>query len=444
MNKFLFSETLSLPLWLGKWLLLAFIVAVLSGTASAWFMFALEWATDARAAHRWLIWFMPVAGLVSAWCYQRWGRAVEGGNNLLIDEAHQPNKTVQLRMVPLIFGSTVLSHLTGASVGREGTAVQMGAALAEQITPVFHFNADDRRILLVSGIGAGFASLFGTPLAATVFALEVLALGQMRYNALFPCAVAAVLGDQVGRLWGIAHEHYVVPYIPQISIWTLLAVLLAGAVFGVVGRLFARSLYLISSWMKWHVANPVLRPVLGGIVLAAIAMLLPVDSYLGLGGDVIADAFTHPLPWYTFLGKFLFTTASLGVGFKGGEVTPLFYIGATLGNALAPLLHMPMPLLAALGLVAVFAAATNTPLAGTFLAIELFGSGLGVYALEACVVAYLFSGLSGIYRAQRVAQYKHRQVPEGIKLSEVQQWEEQQRQSAKCHTQPQEPNAGDK
>ena len=433
MNKFFFSEVLTLPHWLLKWLLLACIAAVLAGTASAWFMFALNWATATRTAHHWLIALMPLGGFVSAWCYRRWGQAVEGGNNLLIDETHQPQQTVQLRMVPLIFGSTVLSHLVGASVGREGTAVQMGGALAEQITRIFRLDADDRRILLIAGIGAGFASLFGTPLAATVFALEVLALGQMRYNALLPCAVAAVVGDQIGRLWGIGHGHYVVPYVPQVSLWSLLAVLLAGAAFGLVARLFAQSIHAISAWMKRHVANSVLRPLLGGIVIAAIAFLPAASPYLGLGSAVIADAFTQPLPWYTFLGKLLFTSASLGVGFKGGEVTPLFYIGATLGNALAPILHLPMPMLAALGFAAVFAAATNTPIAGTLLAMELFGSGLGIYALLACVVAYMFSGMSGIYRAQRIAQHKHWFVPEGVKLGDVPQWVEQQKQDAKCY-----------
>ena len=179
--------------------------------------------------------------------------------------------------------------------------------------------------------------------------------------------------------------------------------------------------------------NSVLRPLLGGIVIAAIAFLPAASPYLGLGSAVIADAFTQPLPWYTFLGKLLFTSASLGVGFKGGEVTPLFYIGATLGNALAPILHLPMPMLAALGFAAVFAAATNTPIAGTLLAMELFGSGLGIYALLACVVAYMFSGMSGIYRAQRIAQHKHWFVPEGVKLGDVPQWVEQQKQDAKCY-----------
>ena len=421
--------------WLAKWVLLACAVAVLAGTASAWLMFALEWAAATRGAHHWLVLLMPLAGFVAAWCYRRWGQAVEGGNNLLIDEVHAPQQHVQLRMVPLIFGSTVLSHLTGASVGREGTAVQMGGALAEQLGRVLRISKDERRLLLTVGISAGFASLFGTPLAATVFALEVLALGQMRYNALLPCAVAAVLGDQVGRLWGIGHAHYVLGYVPQISLWSLLAVGLAGAVFGLVARCFAQGVFAVGGWMKRRVPNPVLRPVLGGAVLGVLALLPAFAPYLGLGDVVIAQAFNGALPWYTFLGKLLFTVASLGVGFKGGEVTPLFYIGATLGNALAPLLHLPVPLLAALGFAAVFAAATNTPVAGTLLAMELFGSGVGSYALLACVLAYVFSGMSGIYRAQRVGGHKHGGwlVPEGIKLAEAQQLAaQQQAQGAGC------------
>ena len=393
-----------------KWLLLAFVVAALAGSASAGFLFALDWATRTRLAHAWLIWLLPVAGFAVGWLYLRYGSSVEGGANLLIDEIHDPKKIIPLRMAPLVLGGTILSHLFGASVGREGTAVQMGGALADQLTRMFRLNNEDRRIILMAGISAGFASVFGTPLAGALFGLEVLAIGRLRYEAMLPCLAAAVIADQVGLLWGqlfnIQHTHYAVPLIPALSAWTLCAMVIAGVLFGLTGKIFAQATHGLSALMKRWISYAPLRPLIGGLVVALAVWLLGTDRYIGLGIPTIVDALQEPLPAWDFLGKMAFTIVSLGTGFKGGEVTPLFFIGATLGNALGPLLHQPVALLAAIGFVAVFAGAANTPIASTLMAMELFGAEIGVYAAIACVVAYLFSGHAGIYRAQRSGHAK--------------------------------------
>ena len=420
-------EAITLLPYIGKWLLISSIVALLAGTASAFFLFALDWATGSREANRWLIWLLPVAGFLVGWVYLRVGQPVEAGNNLLIEEINDPRKIVPLRMVPLIFGGTVISHLFGASVGREGTAVQMGGALADQLTRVFRMDIADRRILLMAGISAGFASIFGTPLAGAIFGLEVLVIGRMRYDALFPCFVAAILADQVGLLWGVQHTHYSISAIAPLGWWSILAVIIAGAVFGLAGMGFGYATHAVGAFMKRLIPYGPLRPVVGGAVVAVAVWALGAYAYVGLGIPTIVQAFQEPLAPWTFLEKMAFTVASLGSGFKGGEVTPLFFIGATLGNALAPLLHLPFSMLAGIGFVAVFAGAANTPIATTVMAIELFGAEIGPFAAIACITAYLFSGHTGIYHAQRTGQTKLGALPEGMRLSDLPAYKAEQR-----------------
>lgn len=387
-----------------RWLLLATPVAMLAGTASAWFLWALDWATGTRAGHPWLLWLLPVAGFATGWLYLRYGSAVEGGVNLVITEINTPDKPIPVRMAPLVLGATVVSHLFGASVGREGTAVQMGGALADQLARWFRLDEGDRRIMLMAGISAGFASVFGTPLAGALFGLEVLAVGRSRHAGLLPCLAAALLADQVELLWGgwlgVHHTQYAIPFIPAVTAWALCAMALAGVLFGLTARVFSRATHALAAAMKRAIAYAPLRPFVGGVAVALAVWLLGTDQYIGLGIPTIVDALRQPLPGQDFLAKMAFTIVSLGSGFKGGEVTPLFFIGATLGNALAPLLQQPFALLAAVGFVAVFAGAANAPLASTVMAMELFGPDIGVYAALACVVAYACSGRPGIYRAQ--------------------------------------------
>ncbi|MBC6111821.1 voltage-gated chloride channel family protein [Pedobacter fastidiosus] len=389
-----------------KWLLLSALLGGIVGSASALFLETLNLATNWREEHLWIIAFLPLAGLVIGLAYHYLGKDVVKGNNLLIEELQSPKKVIPLIMAPLIFAGTIITHLFGGSAGREGTAVQIGGAFADQFTKIFKLKPRDRKIILICGISAGFASVFGTPLAGAVFGLEVFVVGSILYGAILPSFITAIIADYVCRMWGVGHTHYSIFAVPEMGTVNLLLSLGAGIIFGLVARSFSALNHFISSLFS-RIKYAPLRPFAGGFVLTLIIYLLGTTRYIGLGIPVISESFTQQEPYCTFLIKLFLTALTLGAGFKGGEVTPLFFIGATLGSFLSFFIPLPFGLLAGMGFVAVFAGAANTPLACIFMGVELFGVSSGIYIAVACVTAYLFSGHTGIYRSQSIGSPKH-------------------------------------
>lgn len=399
-----------------RWTMILAPMAVAVGSLCAAFLWSLDVATRTRFAHPWLLFLLPAGGFAIGLLYQWMGKSVEGGNNLIVEQIHEPGGGVPLRMAPLIFIGTVATHLFGGSAGREGTAVQLGGSLASTVTKLARLDASGVRVLLMAGIAAGFGAVFGTPLAGAIFALEVLAIGRVEYDALVPCLIAGVVGDWTCHIWGIQHGAYHIAYAGAAGApWANEPLLLgkaaiAGVAFGLAGLAFAEANHSMGGLFKRFISYGPLRPVVGGALVIALVYLLGTRDYLGLGVwspdpavPTIARFFSTPVDNWSWLLKLIFTVATLSAGFKGGEVTPLFFIGAALGNALGGALGAPVDLFAGLGFVAVFAGATNTPLACTIMGVELFGATHIVPIAIACFVAYLCSGHSGIYLSQRIA-----------------------------------------
>jgi H+/Cl- antiporter ClcA len=404
------TEQYAIFLFIIKWLIVTLIVGFAIGSASAFFLYALDFVTNYREQNIWIIALLPIGGLLIGLSYYYWGQNVVKGNNQLIEEIHYPKRKIPFIMAPLVLFGTLVTHLFGGSAGREGTAVQVGGAIADQFTTLPFFNKRDRPYLIIIGISAGFASVFGTPLAGAIFALEVTLIGKIRFEALFPSLVAALFAHYACNAWGTYHTHYSIGLVPELSPINMVWVIIASLVFGLAALLFSKATHFWTAQFQKFVKYPPLRPFIGGIIVALAVYLIGTTKYIGLGIPTIVDSFSQVLPWYDSIVKLVFTSFTLGAGFKGGEVTPLFYIGATLGNALATVIPLPLGLLAGLGFVAVFSGATNTPIACTLMGIELFGIEAGVFIALACVTAYFFSGHTGIYSSQIIGEPKHRHL----------------------------------
>jgi len=393
-----------------RWTYLSAISGILAGIAAAIFLISLEWATELRNHNRIIIWALPFAGLFIGWMYHRYGKDVAPGHNLILDEIHDPKKVVPIHMAPFILVGTVLTHLFGGSAGREGTAVQMGASLSDQLSRFFKIEPEERKILLAAGAGAGFGAAIGAPWAGVIFGMEVINVGKLRLFAWFECLIASLVGYSVSVLLGAPHTRYPMIEIPEVDLRTLFFVAIAGVFFGLAAKLFSMSTHLVEKITTRLVKYPPMKPFLGGLLVVILFYLEGSYKYAGLGIPYIQEALLNHAPFKEPILKSIFTSLTIGTGFKGGEFIPLVFIGTTLGSALAFLLPVSFALLAAVGFAAVFGGAANTPIACTIMAMEIFGPRIGLFALVACFMSYYFSGHHGIYKSQRIYMKKHKKL----------------------------------
>ncbi len=389
-----------------KWLTLALIVGILSGLASALFLFSLEFVTNFREINKWIIWLLPFGGLLIGYGYYLYGNDVVTGNNLILEEYSNPQKKIPFRMAPMVLLGTLITHLFGGSAGREGTAIQMSTSIADQFTKWFSLDKEERKIILICGISAGFASVFGTPLAGAIFAIEVLYFSKINYKSIFPSLLVAYIAYFTVEFLPIHHTHYSIPFVPSITFELVFWTFLVGIPFGLAAMLFSRTTHWWGKMFSRYITFPPLRPFVGGIIIAIAVFLMGTTKFIGLGIPTIVNSFETEQLIYVFLLKILFTGFTLGAGFKGGEVTPLFFVGATLGSFLSLYVPLPTALMAGMGFVAVFSGATHTPIACTVMGMELFGVEGGLFIGIACFVSYSFSGMTGIYTTQIIGGVK--------------------------------------
>lgn len=383
-------------------LLSAVAIGIFTAVFCSFFNYSLIQVTNWRKGLSFLPFlFLPLVGICTTWLYQKYGNEEERGNNLIIEEIHFSKKKIRFRLVPLIIFTSLISHFFGASVGREGVGVQIGGGIADQ----FKVQILPRRLILMMGMSAGFGAIFYTPFAGAIFGIEVFHSGALALEGLVPCFISSYAGFLLARqLFHHSSEFPIFNFDLLNSGYLFLSIFL-GLYFGIIARFTNFIFHKTKELFKNYIKSDYLKSVFGGIFLILVFFITGSDRYLGLGSNILEKSFYDSVRGFDFLGKIFSTSISLAAKFKGGEVMPIFYIGATSGNALATLIRFPISFFVPIGMVSVFAGCANVPLTAIILAIELFGTNILFYAMISVLISYLFSGHIGIYSSQ-MKKYK--------------------------------------
>lgn len=395
--------------YLIKWMVLAVICGLVMGLIMTAFYYCLKYATEIRMQHIKIIAFLPLAGLLIVLIYKVFGKSnqTSQGTNIVLASINS-DEEMPRRMVPLIFITTVISHLFGASVGREGAALQMGGGFGKMFAKLLRLNENDEKILMICGMSAAFSALFGTPIMASVFAMEVISIGIMHYAALVPCIVSSYISFAIAKYLGVIYQSYTLGIIPAITPYTVSMSGILGLGCALVGILICLALILSEGFLKEQFGSAYLRILFCSCAVVLLTIAFPSGDYNGAGTAVIAAAFVNRAVWYAFLVKILFTAISLSGGFKGGEIIPSLFIGAVFGSFISLPLGLPVGICAACGMISVFCAVTNCPIASILMGIELFGSDALWFFVPAIGISYMISGYYGLYKSQKIIYSKYR------------------------------------
>ena len=389
-----------------KWIAVSAFVGAVCGFVGFAFYAVVKYSTELRIHHSWLLYLLPAAGLLIACLYRITGMEGKGTNDI-IDSIHNGDK-IPLWLVPVIFISTALTHLCGGSAGREGAALQIGGGIGCKIGRLIRLDEKDMRLITMCGMSAVFAALFGTPLTATVFALEVISVGVLYYAALLPCMTASLTAYGISRMLGMSPVRFAVAQ-QLVSLPLLIKVGVLSIICAAVSIFFCETMHHTAKWSAKLIPNPFLRGIVGGGLILGLTLILQTTAYNGTGDRIIALAIEGcTAPTWGFFWKIVFTAISLGFGFKGGEIVPSFFIGACLGCVAGPILGIPAGFAAAIGLIAMFCGSFNCPVASIILSIELFGSIGIIYFALAAGISYMLSGYFGIYESQKILYSKVR------------------------------------
>lgn len=382
------------------WTVLAVLIGVIVGTLDALFGRVLLTLSNFRSEYfLYLIPFLAIAGIITIYIYQHFAKEASKGMGLVFNIGHQSSEAIPVRLIPIITISTWLTHLFGGSAGREGVAVQIGATVANYVGDLARIK--NRHLMIMVGMAAGFSGLFQTPLAATFFAVEVIMAGTIYFRAMLPAFLASIISAYTAHYLGLEKFSITITKLPTIDLYLIIKLVIIGGLFGLTGFCFAWLLAHTKTKLTSWLPNPYIKVTLGSVILSILLLLLAQGRYAGLGTNLIAMAFQgSPIFFWDFSLKLLLTILTLAIGFQGGEVTPLFAIGATLGIVLAPLFGLPLTLVAALGYAAVFSAATNTLFAPVLIGCEVFGFSLMPYLVITVIVSYSLNFDCSIYTGQ--------------------------------------------
>lgn len=388
-----------------RWMCFALITGLIVGLVGTVFVKGLTLANNFRMSNPQIIYVLPLAGLFLVFIYRKSGLKEDKGTNQIISTLHAESR-IPFRMMPLIFVATITTHLFGGSAGREGAALQLGGSIGNKLGNWFKLNEADTRLMVMCGMSAAFSAIFGTPLAAVVFAMEVGSIGIMHYAALVPCAASALIASAFALNMGVHPEAFHIADIAVFNIPNALKTIILAIICALLSIVFCKMLHFVGHFLKDKFQNPYIRVVVASIVIIALTFILNTNVYSGAGVNLIEEAFHGEVPKLSFFWKMLFTAITLGAGFKGGEIVPSLTIGATFGCLFGCLFGISPSLCAAVGMVAVFCGVTNAPIASLLIGFELFGFDAMKFLLIGVAISYLFSGYESLYSEQRITYSK--------------------------------------